>query len=853
MIYNRQNLPLINISKVKISRNPELNFNIDFNLSERSVQSIEDYKKTYEDLTGANIVFLILTTKTEDFLPGLQNVRTRHLALTEFINTNKKFVKEVPIAEVIKNGQTLKKEYVKKSIEKLLFTAGTQTFSINNLSEKEESEIKNVHLLSFIQLKNTSSDLETYIMTDGSDIQYELLLTQTANGLLPPAKRNAFFAKSNIDPNRSLPYNGPAHYHTSENPGPNGYVGWMAGHNPGQMGQELLVREIDNYKVVSDDLISQKKESKPIVEIPKSFSSSAVGTGLIKHDFKKSNTLSKAEITASLLKASKTVLEKNKKSFFYSLGDKTMSIISSIPTNQQSSYSKSKYNNCYMSVFGVDFMSLLRYRSKHGPLINYHYENGNLGIINQALNISEIKNIKISRTRISNRPDRKNKLGTFEHTNFSKNSKIKNIVTSIDVENLNRLKNKLKTFRTLDGEIREISLSAMTPSGLVFEHPECKYMRQFIFKDFDLFHNQTEGVYTYEVKIEIIDGMDRILKNKQKTLNNLIIEFKKYLEKQTVKIKKQSYESKVKRSKKNNKESNVNIENRNFIKSAVETYYETSLILSGKSVNLEKKNSLINNLTSINLDTSLISKFLTNLESLSKLFESKAGLHNEKKMKKFSSSNLTGAIPGNIVEIFKTGIKAKAFSETQLLINYLPGLGSNLVIPGSNLSLSLKKILSLSYEDAYNPAEVLTISGQKYQNKDFLGSAKIVEKKLSELTANKVISPKDLEVRNPIEKSNLKIKLAVLSHKDSKRKSKIAKDPISYTNEIQQLGSGMKIKVKGKGLFKEKKLTDLDKDFDGQSTPVLAEEVQKAIINVSKNIFIQLTFFVLSEDCLRLC
>jgi hypothetical protein len=67
----------------------------------------------------------------------------------------------------------------------------------------------------------------------------------------------------------------------------------------------------------------------------------------------------------------------------------------------------------------------------------------------------------------------------------------------------------LRRYRSADGELQETALAAMSPTGEIFDHPDCRYIRHFLFKDFDLFHNVSEGVYTYEIEVEFVDGIQK--------------------------------------------------------------------------------------------------------------------------------------------------------------------------------------------------------------------------------------------------------------------------------------------------------------------------------------------------------
>ncbi len=142
----------------------------------------------------------------------------------------------------------------------------------------------NINILAFSHLdlsamvEDFGIDISQQIIGIGSDSQLEQCLLYSEDGSLTvPRIRKAFFTEEGIQ------YRGPVHYHSTDNPGPNGYIGFMSGPGlPPMFGDEtaimraqnrmmesafkLSVREVPNTKVFSKIFIESALnfEGKPL-------------------------------------------------------------------------------------------------------------------------------------------------------------------------------------------------------------------------------------------------------------------------------------------------------------------------------------------------------------------------------------------------------------------------------------------------------------------------------------------------------------------------------------------------------------------------------------------------------------
>lgn len=838
MLYNRQRLPLVDIKKVKVFNKESYSFEIEYCLKEIITKSLSDYRTELKERKNINIVFIIMTSEMEVHLPGLQNSSLRPAALTQIKRDYPQYVRERRMSELSTESQITKIDPLRQSIEKIATTTSKELVTLPQLSQKSIEDITNIHLISFLQFADSSSTITKYHITRDSDINYELVMSRATSGMLEASsKRSVFYANSIADPSVMIPYNGSAHYHSKDNPGPGGYVGWMAGHSKGKMGPKLEVREVDNYKIILEDSLEIDKKQKKHAEIPNSFPINSKGDSVLKA----SRTMVNPGIASvapmsphSILEASRSAEEKEKKTFFFGLGNQSSHITTATSSIKSSDYAVNKYGNYYGSVFGIDFLSMLRYRSRHGTLIDFHFNRGEMSVVTEALSRSVVSRIEVQRKRISNKPNIKNQKGTFEHTEYSRDQKEKRIVLSSDTENNGVFKGKLRRFRSLDGEIQEISLAALTQSGQVFEHPECKYMRQFLFKDFDLFHNNTEGTYTYSVYVEISDGMESLLKDRQKKLQQAIVKFEKYSQYLRITKEAKNYQNKQSSNKMNYENNKVNKKNKSFVNSVANLYFEVLNLLEGKVISENNRNSIINAISSTNLDLSSVDKFLSSLKRANGLFKGRVKQENNNYKGKVSSSNLTGVIPGNISETFKTNMTVRAFNESKVIANYIPDLGISPVIQVSNLTSKLALLGSKSYSGSYSPTSLLAIKGQQYKSEDSFSLRARKEKKISQLEISTIAKSSDN--LTPTDMTNLKFKMAVLEQEGAERESLLDKGDLFYSRKVQLLGSGLKFKINGRDIASIDDSEIENSDKTSLSEPDISSSVQKSLLESNRDI-----------------
>lgn len=822
-------MPLVVIDKVKVGKSQNYSFEMSLSLSQITNLTREEYLDVLSGFSNVNIVSVILKTNTEQFLPGFLETYSRPKTLQQFKVKNKDYVSEISVSEFIKTARQISKNSSTNSTQRLEKFSGTRTIEIPALSDLEESRVNNMHLLVFLQTQKSGKIVPEYMITEHSSTEYELILSRLSNGELTPAsKRSVFYATSLKNPDKMVPYTGAAHYHSQDNPGPDGYVGWMASHADGSMGQKLTVREVDNYKIINEKSLDQFNNGKAKTPLVKDFSSDATGTGLLIHaksklDFSKG--VSKIRANTEIAASSLAVLEKQNKSFFMGLGNQTVHMNIAANSSNLQDYKKAKYDNYQGFAFGIDFLSMLKYRSSYGALLDQHHRKSNMNFVEEALRLSKVEKISITRRRVSNRPDFKNNKGTYEHRTILENSETKEIVTSSDQPGKKSYKGTLYKYRSFDGEIEEINLLALSPdTGETFEHPECRYSRQFLFKDFDIFHNKTTGTYTYTIEVEMRDGFRKMLKNNLSILRRNLQALEKYYQEMSLLSKSHSTKSTDKET------------SRAFLSSVVDNYLNSINLLEGKSVSRMEREGIISSISSTNLDLSSISKFLRSFRSLEKSYTSMLGIKNSNKEDsgKRSVTNLSGVVPGNITEEIKTDIKIKAFDDSNMIANYFSDSNANNPMSPSRVTSALSNIASDLYTNRFSPSRLLTVQGQKYEVIDNIGTSRRSEKKISEFETTDVTTKNEFRAANQIQKANIKQKIAVLESAQPGQESYSNKDELFFANMAQRLGSGISLQIKGKDV---KTIADSDGGSGLQSdlsSPRFNTELQQAIIEATE-------------------
>tara|TARA_Y100000114_G_C11761672_1_gene330120 strand:- start:892 stop:4113 length:3222 start_codon:yes stop_codon:yes gene_type:complete len=450
-----------------------------------------------------------------------------------------------------------------KSLSDVLLRDTSQLESVSNLSMDYDFELHSeinipinleytgdeLHLYGFSYFKN-SEELEGLPSSITGNYTYDLLISSDEDGNIGvPLFRNVFYIRDSQ--NTTLrPYYGPAHYHGpgGRPVGEDGYIGWMAGHpSSNQMGPKLEVRRARNYKVMSSmfSLIS-KEEAFSVSSLtgPSEYSTGDRLESYLSSVMNIDISVDKAVEMEERIKASVEATGRTLKATFVTRQSDRMTGIQVDTDNLE--------NSCYRSVIGVDFLNILKYNSIFGDLLCFQENSGNKDFIDLSLYYTDIININVKRRRITEHPYEFNDVDTNIYTKFDKNTQDIEIVSASDslrrnglisqeriesqiIVDRKDLKNRLLSSRTSMAHLSEIELleargDESLEGGFVIDEIS-PYVRHFVLRDYDLFHNVNIGSYTYILEITLKDGIPMAIKAITSRLKQSILEIEKYIEK----------------------------------------------------------------------------------------------------------------------------------------------------------------------------------------------------------------------------------------------------------------------------------------------------------------------------------
>ena len=414
-----------------------------------------------------------------------------------------------------------------------------------------------LHLVSFTGIEILPEDNFTLAngapgsATDQSNMgeaSYDLLLRRGHAGDLeiPEFREVLFFDDPIVNPNlRGTSFRpgtnfSPAEYvHLLVRPDPRSperhrqlapYTGWASRmQDPPASAIALSSRRVKNHKVFSDTL----RRSAPALSAPMGPNLSIGATGQELEMFVNS-TMHLNEIRDQRLKLERLVrtsILANGRNItnVVDWGSADTSHINLIfdPHDHRGAPLQESHYGC---VIGVNFLDLVKYNSVFGGLLDFHHEKKNesgertnLDIVNEVLFHSHLVNFRVNRQRVKPEPDNYNDQDTKIYSKFEKNQIDKCLIFSSDeydqcesghrvLQPSENLRHRLTPVRSADASLEEVEIVTIGDDGSLKPEP---FSRQFVVRDYDLFHNISYGKYTYVVDIILKDGFKEMI---QKTL-----------------------------------------------------------------------------------------------------------------------------------------------------------------------------------------------------------------------------------------------------------------------------------------------------------------------------------------------
>ena len=276
------------------------------------------------------------------------------------------------------------------------------------------------------------------------------------------------------DVETNAPYAGPVHYHSSQNPGPGGYVGYMAGYGGEDMGPRLVAVQVPVTKVQDFRPLQRSKlvnYSPPQLEY---FNSKTPGL---------------------------SYLEKRNKNYFG---------VENVLVDYD-------YGNRHTFLdFTVNFRDIYKNNSRYYDLVSQIplFETMPLN------NLIKVSNIKVLRRRVTDRPIGNTKLGAPKRIKYDQLEELDHLVIS-----------------TAQSQTTKNIISKIDKVGSIIEYRQTIDTRSFQAKDYEIsnYHN-TDGTYQYGVEVTIIDNTKEFFRYFVELSKSAISSLKRYSEKAKIPV-----------------------------------------------------------------------------------------------------------------------------------------------------------------------------------------------------------------------------------------------------------------------------------------------------------------------------
>lgn len=667
------------------------------------------------------INFMVLDDSSAPVANYLIDPETRYQSLNglknlEFQGTKlNKDVGSVSLSEVLQKKNSSKTPASDKSGDYLHDINYELEIPLDKVSVGDSNKI---HLVGFMHM-----DVESYMIEKGgfkdpglkhpmekkgSELVYDLLLDRKDQGLETQSFRNVFYIEQKTDKGVVLePYYGPAHYHGKSNPGPGGYIGWMAGLAGKDMGPKLEVRRVKNNKVLSIGDRLQSPESL-VFESRTGFPDAPSGDVLesyVRSITSRGELLDSSIKMEKLIQASDFISSVSGKNFMKT-SDVSMNFVTAVSNQDPETGELTNENSNHSVVVGIDYYRLVRDRSNYGDILNFHENAGNESLVKRFLAASRILNLEVKRERVTNNPYNYNDNCSLTYVTYDLNEPKVRLVNAQDrltisdvaTRNLTQrntsnaiYKNKLIEASSQLCSIKEVQLTEdmgavtdpITGIGQPASFEEIPgYNRFFYIKDYDLFHNVQTGKYRHNLNLFVVDGVSNVLRATLKNLRQSVVEFLFYISQAEQPVIKDSFGSYVD----GNYDYSISdfsdkFKSRDFSQTiipALSAYQEAVMIISGNQVSPGVIDNLMSSLDPKSTTLHILNDFLKTLETLTGIFESilsKAGdSEDAEDVKKQGFTYVPSSVGGTKARVIEVEVNSmeiiEAISDGAIMANY---------------------------------------------------------------------------------------------------------------------------------------------------------------------------------------
>lgn len=370
----------------------------------------------------------------------------------------------------------------------------------------------------------------------GSALIYEQCLIRSRKGssstgfLVVPEFRRVFTRED------GTLYDGPSHYHGVNNPGPNQYIGWMAGPIGGDMSTRplLRVREIPNTKVTSN-LFIERALNPAGFALSEDNSYSGYGNTAEAEISDPGLALFGETITQTLNsqiglltsagqtpgEMSQEYHKKLKELMTLSLKRGKLTITdASINPEKLSWISTASGTPYHGSLMMLNLGDILTGNSRLGYLMSRHQNinsRESKELVEAMIAGSKIYDFSIFRRRITGSPVGNNALSTAVHETYDNDDPEEYIIRTSAPSGRKPGDSILRSARNDSAQIFEHNPNIRSPQKIIMIH------------DYDMFATRDQGRYEYVVDLTLEDGIAKHLKNKYQELSKAIKSFSEYV------------------------------------------------------------------------------------------------------------------------------------------------------------------------------------------------------------------------------------------------------------------------------------------------------------------------------------
>jgi hypothetical protein len=373
-------------------------------------------------------------------------------------------------------------------------------------------------LVEHYRMTSRSQTIADLLRIGGNFSRETLLVREEAGPLYVPETTTVLTYQD------GTPFTGLYHYHAS-NSGPDGYTGYMEGPRDSMRSdtRRLTTSRVRYTKVTANFLLDDSLfrsgyngSRQEIESLDYSFLTPYLDT----------RTIFDNELSDGVYDNQRQ--EVLKKEYFEEQARNTDFEVVQLNANwiQTDRDASGNFRGSHDAIFEINWEKIIRTKSKYGFFLDLLRDNpidSSVGLgfeiktdLQSLINMVEIKQMSIHRTRMSNNPRSNNPVGTADYDVFDKEQIPTTLISTSD--EFVRSNNKY------------ILKKKETPKAKIMEYPQnSNKKRKFLIQDKDMFDNISFGNYEYSFEMVIEDKIKKVFVVALQNLEGLLSKYKEFL------------------------------------------------------------------------------------------------------------------------------------------------------------------------------------------------------------------------------------------------------------------------------------------------------------------------------------